>query len=75
MDENAEPADGDEGTATTGNGLPWDGTDRDYTYEELLGAAVLLQYHRHNAARPQTAHLHCCGKTTRCSRVASAARP
>lgn len=37
MDENAEPADGEEGTATTGNGLPWDGTDRDYTYEELLG--------------------------------------
>ena len=23
--------------ATTGSGLPWDGSDRDYTYEELLG--------------------------------------
>ncbi len=37
LDENAEPAEGDDGAGTTGSGLPWDGTDRDYTYEELLG--------------------------------------
>ena len=29
-------ADG-EGPVTSGTGLPWDGTDRDYHYEELLG--------------------------------------
>jgi len=28
---------GEEGGAQTGSGLPWDGSDRDYTYDELLG--------------------------------------
>lgn len=43
LDEEKEAGENDEaaenGTATTtqGSGLPWDGSDRDYTYEELLG--------------------------------------
>ena len=31
-----------EDAATNGNGLPWDGSDRDYIYEELLGVCSLL---------------------------------
>lgn len=26
-----------DGPVTSGSGLPWDGSDRDYIYEELLG--------------------------------------
>ena len=33
-------ADGD-GPVTSGSGLPWDGSDRDYLYEELLGKLCL----------------------------------
>ena len=29
--------DGEEDGATPSSGLPWEGSDRDYTYEELLG--------------------------------------
>ncbi len=29
--------DGEAAAAQTGSGLPWDGSDRDYTYDELLG--------------------------------------
>lgn len=29
--------DGEEGGARSGGGLPWEGSDRDYTFEELLG--------------------------------------
>lgn len=42
VDENAEPdaEEGkDTGVAGSNSGLPWDGTDRDYTYEELLDRA------------------------------------
>ena len=38
--ETEEAADGEadgEGPVASGSGLPWDGTDRDYKYEELLG--------------------------------------
>jgi hypothetical protein len=36
-DESTPVDEGEEGGTTTGSGLPWDGSDRDYTYEELLG--------------------------------------
>ena len=39
-----ETADGEadgEGPTASGSGLPWDGSDRDYLYEELLGDAAL----------------------------------
>ena len=29
--------DGEEENATPSSGLPWEGSDRDYTYDELLG--------------------------------------
>lgn len=33
---------GEEGGERGGGGLPWEGSDRDYTYEELLGEGALL---------------------------------
>ena len=37
-EDDAEGGDGDDGAAAkTGSGLPWDGTTRDYHYDELLG--------------------------------------
>lgn len=39
LGEGGDGADAGEGTegAQAGSGLPWDGSDRDYSYEELLG--------------------------------------
>ena len=36
-DDTAPADEGEEGAAQAGSGLPWDGSDRDYTYDELLG--------------------------------------
>lgn len=36
-DEFGLDGEGEEGGARSGGGLPWEGSDRDYTYEELLG--------------------------------------
>lgn len=35
---------GEEGGERGGGGLPWEGSDRDYTYEELLGEGFALLY-------------------------------
>lgn len=37
-DDVAPVEDGEEDTANPSSGLPWEGSDRDYTYDELLGA-------------------------------------
>lgn len=36
-DEAVPAEDGDEDGEKPSSGLPWEGSDRDYTYEELLG--------------------------------------
>jgi hypothetical protein len=36
-EDNEEATENGTATTTQGSGLPWDGSDRDYTYEELLG--------------------------------------
>ncbi len=54
--EEGEGADADGDGGRTHAGLPWDGTDRDYSYEELLGMS-----------RPATSpcaaghHVYCAG--------------
>ena len=35
--DEAEDTAGDDKAGKAGSGLPWDGTDRDYTYDEILG--------------------------------------
>jgi hypothetical protein len=42
-DDNEEAAENGTATTTQGSGLPWDGSDRDYTYEELLGDSQLCK--------------------------------
>ena len=37
--------DGDEEAVKSSSGLPWEGSDRDYSYEELLGALQGLLPH------------------------------
>jgi hypothetical protein len=57
-EEDAGVADGGDGgedgdDSKPRNGLPWDGTDRDYMYEELLGASPRMRMPPHPLqARP-----------------------
>ena len=59
-------AEAKDSTATNGHGLPWEGSDRDYIYEELLGAlpsslaAVLFSL---RLSKPRFAHRRwLCGR-------------
>ena len=77
-EEQAEGEDAAEDGATNGTGLPWDGSDRDYIYEELLGArprpglrgrgSFVAAAGRLTPARPQTACSASSRRTTRADR-------
>ena len=56
-DEVGPAEDGEEDGATPSSGLPWEGSDRDYTYEELLGklASIALPTLLSKPDCPQTA--------------------
>ncbi len=59
--EEGEGADADGDGGRTHAGLPWDGTDRDYSYEELLGMSRPAK--RHCAA----GHFVCCAGCPACA--------
>ena len=71
-DEDDEEGGENEGAASAGSGLPWEGTTRDYHYDELLGRVFGILREKNPALSEKTKTII---KPCRCSSEKARRRP